>query len=163
MDSQWLKTQFASNPGKTKAGLAETIGLEPPAISKILNGTRQIKAQEYILMREYFGLPSDGHASLKKSPATYTIKPLDGDGGFRDGQTPPADWVIPASILSSRTSAPADKIRIFQVRENVMEPDFRNGEYVLVDISDKKPAPPGIFIVSDGFGNMLRQCEYTPK
>lgn len=163
MDSQWLKTQFEVHPEKTKAGLAAAIGVEPPAVSKILSGSRQIKAQEYVLMREYFGLPVDGHASLHRSPASYTIKPLDGHESFRDGQAAPSDWVLPAAILSPRTKAPAEKIRIFQVREAVMEPDFRSGEYVLVDVSDKKPAPPGIFIVSDGFGNMLRQCEFVPK
>ncbi len=74
-----------------------------------------------------------------------------------------AEWVIPASILNARTQAPSDKIKIFQVRENAMEPDFKQGEYVLVDLSDKKPSPPGVFLVSDGFGNMLRDCAFVPK
>ena len=158
MDSQWLKTQFSANPDKSKAGLAAAIGLEPPAISKILNGTRQIKAQEYLQMREYFGLPVDGHGAMRK---TYTVKAHDGQDGFDDGSPPPAEWAIP-SVISSQAE-PNKTNRVFQVREGFMEPEFKRGEHVLVDISDRKPSPPGTFIISDGFSNMLRYCEYTPK
>jgi plasmid maintenance system antidote protein VapI len=159
MDSQWLKTQFAANPDKSKAGLAAAIGLEPPAVSKILNGTRQIKAQEYLQMREYFGLPVDGLSAVRK---TYTVKAQDGQDGFDDGSPPPSEWSIP-SVISSQAAGPNKTNRVFQVRESFMEPEFKRGEHVLVDIADRKPSPPGAFIISDGFSNMLRYCEYTPK
>ncbi|MGB4108003.1 MAG: S24 family peptidase [Alphaproteobacteria bacterium] len=162
MDSQWLKTQFANHPEKTKAGLAAAIGLEPPAISKILNGARQIKAQEYILMRGYFDLPVDGDAAIRKAPAGGGAGP--GRKGLDDGQGAPGEWAIPAMVLSSQAAHGPDKTtRIFQVRETAMEPEFRHGEQILVDTSDRKPSPPGIFIVSDGFSSMLRHCEYAPR
>jgi plasmid maintenance system antidote protein VapI len=131
MDSQWLKTQFAANPDKSKAGLAAAIGLEPPAVSKILNGTRQIKAQEYLQMREYFGLPVDGLSAVRK---TYTVKAQDGQDGFDDGSAPPSEWSIP-SVISSQAAGPNKTNRVFQVRESFMEPEFKRGEHVLVDIA----------------------------
>jgi hypothetical protein len=165
MDGQWLKTQFASNPEKTKAGLAAAIGVEPPAVSKILNGSRQIKAQEYILMREYFGLPSDGHDGARRKVVSYSVNLTDGKDGhsLEDGATPPAEWTIPANISGPRAATPGGKNRIFQVRDSLMEPEFSKGEHVLVDTADRKPSPSGVFIVSDGFSNMLRYCEYLPK
>ncbi len=159
MDSQWLKALFESNPGKSKAGLAAAIGLEPPAISKILNGTRQIKAQEYISMRKYFGLPVDGEASIKKMPpplAVVAAPPAAHD--LAERQAPPSEWMIPPRILSSPASSSSEKTRIFKVNESVMEPDFRAGENVLVDLADRTPSPPGVFMISDGFGNMIRHC-----
>jgi hypothetical protein len=162
MDSQWLKAQFSLNPARTKAELAKKLSLEPPAVSKILNGTRQIKAQEYLIMRQFFGLPVDGETSLRKQhDNAYTIQPL--DEVFSDHSSNDGEWIIPAEVLGGRTQAPSDKIKILQVRENVMEPDFKQGEYVLVDLSDRKPSPPGVFIVSDGFGHMIRDCAYVPK
>jgi len=159
MDGQWLKTQFEVNPAKSKIGLAEAIGLTPSAISKILNGGRQIKAQEYMLMREFFGLPVDGQTSLHKKS--------DHDGvhtdGLNDDPAGSSEWMLPVRILSSGTAVPGEKTRIFQVQEDVMEPDFRRGDHVLVDVTDRKPLPPGIFVVSDGFGNMLRHCEFIAK
>ncbi len=162
MDSQWLKAQFELNPDKTKSGLADILGLEAPAISKILKGTRQIKAQEYLTMRKYFDLPIDGERATSNENA-YKIEPLD-QGGFQDNKRGDGgDWVIPAEIISSRTKASPDKIKIYQVRENMMEPDFKRGEHVLIDMSDKHPSPPGVFVVSDGFGHMIRHCEFIPK
>lgn len=163
MDSQWLKSQFAIHPDKSKIDLARALGLEPPAVSKILNGTRQIKATEYMIMREFFGMPVDGERSLKKPPA-YTIRPLDIETALNESaMLSDAEWVIPASIVNSRTHAPPEKIRMFRVREFLMEPDFRHGEHVLVDLMDKNPSPPGAFVVSDGFGHMVRYCEFIPQ
>lgn len=164
MDGQWLKTQFLSNPGKTKAGLAAAIGLEPPAISKILNGSRQIKAQEYVAMREYFGLPADGQSTLKRKIASYTVMHGGKDGhDLHDRAAPPSDWIIPASILGARSGGNIGKTRVFQVHDSHMAPEFQKDDHVLVDVSDRKPNPPGTFIISDGFSNMLRHCEYLAK
>lgn len=156
MDSQWLKTQFLAYPDRTKAGLATAIGLEPPAVSKILNGTRQIKAQEYILMREYFGLPNDGENTLRKPPARTHIKALVGGDGLGDRSPPPGEWDAPAPILSRSPSA---LTKVFLVSETIMEPEFKLGEQVLIDPLDRTPSPPGVFVISDGQDNMLRHCE----
>jgi transcriptional regulator with XRE-family HTH domain len=165
MDSQWLKTQFALYPDKTKADLAKALGLEAPAISKILGGGRQIKAHEYAAMRRFFGLPVDGETAAKPYGLSYTIAPLEHDTGLGEQEQPGTepDWVIPASILSTRTQAPPEKIKKFQVRESAMEPDFKQGEHVLIDLSDQTPSPPGVFVVSDGFGYMMRHCAFIPK
>jgi transcriptional regulator with XRE-family HTH domain len=161
MDAQWLQTQFKVHPDKTKAGLAEAVGLEPSAISKILKGARQIKAQEYFNMRNYFGLPNDGEPVRKNYGPSYSIKSE--ARNFADGESPPDDWIMPAAIYSPRTDAPTENIRIFEVKETFMEPDFRRGDYVLADLSEKNAESPGLFVISDGFSHMLRHCELVKK
>ncbi len=156
MDSQWLKMQFQFNPGKTKAELATALGLEPPAVSKILNGTRQIKAQEYFLMRKFFGLPVDGE-SATSSHLKVRRNETSNPSSFEDRDS--TEWMTSESLVCSET----EKTRAFQVNEDCMRPHYCRGDRVLVDLTDRKPNPPGIFMVSDGFGNMLRHCEYTPK
>lgn len=165
MDAEWLNQQFYKNPNKTKAGLADKLGLEPPAVSKILKGTRQIKAQEYMLMREYFGFNSHNNIDMRYEQPSYTLEPLEHSPTLTEISNPSqnAEWVIPASILNKRTNAPPNLIKIFEVNENNMEPDFKQGENVLVDLSDQAPSPPGTFILHDGFGYMLRLCEFVPK
>lgn len=166
MDSQWLKQQFDCNPEKSKAGLARLLKLEPPAISKILSGTRQIKAQEYNTMRQYFGLPVDGESFAQIPENTYRLDTLAGAQSKFEETTeqPPEDsWIIPAEILSARTQTPPEKIKIFKIEESLMEPEFKRGEHVLIDLSDSKPSPPSTFIISDGFGVMLRNCDYIPN
>lgn len=157
MDGQWLKTQFRCNPEKSKAELAKALGLEASAISKILNNTRQIKAQEYLIMRRFFGMPLDGEKAAKPR---HTISTL--ESHLHDSHKDGADgqWIIPSEILEQHTQAPSDKIRIFRVADNLMEPEFKRDEQVLVDLCDLTPSPPGAFIVSDGFGYMIRNCEF---
>lgn len=161
MDSQWLKTQFQLHPDKSRADLARALDLDPPAISKILAGGRQIKAHEYIAMRRFFGLPVDGDRAVSGG---YLLSPFAHDRGLSD-RTATSDqdaWIMPAKLLESKTQAPPDKIRIFTVQDSSMEPDFMTGAQVLVDLSDVLPSPPGVFLLSDGVGHVLRQCDVIP-
>ncbi len=164
MDAQWLKTQFETQPDKSKTGLAKAIGLEPPAISKILNNARQVKAQEYALMRKYFGLPVDGERAIAPSQqGGYVIESLAEQNPRLNDTDHKSDWVIPAGIMSQHTKASPENVKIYQVQEQLMAPEFKHGEHVVVDLSDDKPSPPGAFIVSDGFGFLIRYCEFVPS
>lgn len=161
MDAEWLKTQFGLHPDKTKAGLAKVLGLEPPAVSKIIAGKRQIKAHEYMGMRKFFNLPTDGQKSLEKQ-GSYVLEPLNNNFSDQDDKTDQDSWVMPAHLFAQRTKATPDKIKIFGVQGDAMAPDFMQGEQVLVDLSDQKPTPAGVFVFSDGMGYIIRQCEYVP-
>lgn len=50
----WLKHGL-SKPGKSKGGLARALGRSNSVVSKILNGTREIKARELPLIAAYLG------------------------------------------------------------------------------------------------------------
>lgn len=160
MDAQWLKTQFKLHPGQSKAALAKALGLEPSAVSKMLNGMRQIKATEYVQMRAFFGMPSDGRKALSGVQSGYVVEPLQGGAALKDREpSSESQWVIPAQIIGARTKAGPENIKSFEVEDNLMAPEFQRGEHVLVDLSDQTPSPPGAFVVSDGFGTMIRNCE----
>lgn len=159
MNAKWLQEQFERAPFKTKASLAQALGLEPSAISKILRGTRQIKAFEYAKMRSFFGLApefdgDDGRATR--------IRPLlDGveQGEYAGHVANDEVWVIPTDVLQKGTQATPEHIRIFSISEPLMEPDFKRDEHVLIDLTQTLPSPPGCFVISDGFSHMVRFCE----
>lgn len=164
MDAQWLEAQFRINPGKSKAELARALGLEAPAVSKVLAGIRQIKAHEYVGMRKFFDLPVDGEQAVSFG-TSYVLKPLNNkelEERVRTDHEGDNAWVMPASLLKAHTEAEPEQIKIFAIQENAMVPDFMPGEQVLVDLSDKRPSPPGVFVVSDGLGYIIRQCSYVP-
>ena len=165
MDHLWLHRQFAAHPGKTRSALAAALGLGAPAVSKILAGTRQIKAAEYAVMRRFFGLPVDGERAAQGTRGTsgrgVTVNRLSRTLS-ESAITSDDAWTLPASLLAGRTAAPAEQLRIFAVQETAMAPDFQPGEQVLVDLSNRNPSPGGVFVVSDGFGHVLRQIEYVP-
>ncbi len=164
MDSQWLTLQFQLHPEKTKTDLARALGLTAPAISKILHGTRQIKAQEYHGMRRFFGLPTDGEKALHAQRDTaYVLEPLREARALKEPEHTTGHWMIPADIMGQRTQTPPDKIKVFKVEDTMMEPAFKRGEHVLVDISDTRPSPPGPFVLSDGFGYIVRHCAFVAR
>lgn len=170
MDRLWLQKKFKTHPTKSKAELARHLSLEPSAISKILAGGRQIKAAEYVRMQQFFGddavVGMQGHAYEQSDVNDkYVLGQLSSAGLSEDteSQVPSEDsWVMPASLLSPKTKAAPEDIKIFTVQETAMMPDFNKGENVLVDISDKKPSPAGVFVISDGMANVIRQCSYIP-
>lgn len=51
------------------------------------------------------------------------------------------------------------RIKILPVRGTSMEPELWSGQRVMVDITDKIPSPPGIFVVWDGLGLVLKYVE----
>lgn len=51
------------------------------------------------------------------------------------------------------------RIRILAVRGTSMEPELWSGQRVMVDVSDTTPSPPGIFVVWDGLGLVLKYVE----
>jgi len=54
------------------------------------------------------------------------------------------------------------KVRILAVRGDSMEPRLWAGQRVMVDIEDKTPSPPGIFVVWDGLGLVIKRVEVVP-
>jgi phage repressor protein C with HTH and peptisase S24 domain len=51
------------------------------------------------------------------------------------------------------------QVRIMTVVGDSMETTFRPYERIMVDISDKNPSPPGIFVVFDGLGHAVKRIE----
>ena len=164
MDFQWLQIQFDLNPKSTKAGLAKALGLEPPAISKILKGTRQIKAHEYHIMRRHFNLPVDGERATSNQSVLTPFTPDNQETHLSENEQDHSDqnWIIPEKILKNHTKTSPENIKIFTIQESLMEPSFRRDEPVLVDLSEQVPSPPGVFIIFDGYSYLIRQCEIIP-
>jgi plasmid maintenance system antidote protein VapI len=73
MDSLWLAKQFIAHSHKSKAELALALKLPPSSISKMIKGTRQIKATEFMEMRKFFGFDVD---KKTKTSLRAMISPL---------------------------------------------------------------------------------------
>ena len=158
MDRQWLQAQFKLHPNKKKADLAQLLGLEAPAISKILAGTRDIKAREYIEMRSFFGLPNDGAKSLERRGHTIQSYVSQNQNLQDRYHVQENSWIIPSQHLPDRIEKNSDNLRIFKIEDDAMTPDFKKGTFVLLDTSQKMPSPPGVFLISDGVGEIVRRC-----
>lgn len=79
MDHQWIRAGLRT-PGKTQRGLADSLGIDASAVSRLLNGTRQLKAAEVVTIARYLGIvppaelvpiegPDHGAAPLAYAPS----------------------------------------------------------------------------------------------
>jgi len=162
MDSQWLNSLFAENSDKTKKSLADYLGMEPPAVSKMLNGTRQIKTKEYFSIRTFFGLPVDGeHAmALRQHPLTQTASNHQNNYNFAEPNNTGGAWKTESDLIQTNNEAILyTKTMIVKNTDDYMMPDFKKEEAVLVNLEDRNPKETGIFVISDSINSMLRRCE----
>ena len=161
MNSQWLNALFKNHPNKTKKSLADFLSMEPPAISKMLNGTRQIKAEEYVAMRAFFGMSNDGEHAVSVPVRLTTISRDLHHSSFAEGESGNRNqlWGSPTNIAQENSAVIYKSTMVIENPDDYMAPDFEIGDQILVNLDDRKTSDPGVFVVSDGVNYMVRQCE----
>jgi hypothetical protein len=73
-----------------------------------------------------------------------------------------AEWQIPSGMVRQYSTAPAHELRIITVMGDSMEPTLLPGQRILVDTGDRMPSPPGIFVVWDGLGLVVKRLQVVP-
>lgn len=83
-----------------------------------------------------------------------------GGGGTGDGDE---DIVLfSRDLIERELRADADFLLAMIAEGNSMEPDFRGGDQILVDIRRKSLAQPGAFCLWDGDGHVIKFLEKVP-
>lgn len=59
MFREWIERGL-QKPGKSKSGLARALGRDPAQVTRIVNGTREIKIAELVKIAAYIGEPPPG-------------------------------------------------------------------------------------------------------
>lgn len=100
----------------------------------------------------------------KAAPGTLRIDELDvrasaGAGLAGESEKIVAEWQLPSEVVRYYSSAPATDLRFITVLGDSMEPTLQPGQRVLVDTGDRTPTPPGIFVVWDGLGLVVKRVQ----
>lgn len=85
-----------------------------------------------------------------------------GGGLLGENEKMVAEWQVPSGVVRGYSTAPAAELRIITVMGDSMEPTLQPGQRVLVDTGDRKPSPPGIFVVWDGLGLVIKRVQMVP-
>ena len=80
-----------------------------------------------------------------------------------EGEAVVAEHGFPAAGFRETYGAPADRVRIVEVVGDSNIPDLWPGQKVMVDTGDLNPSPPGMFVLWDGIGLVIKQVEYIPN
>lgn len=91
-DVEWIKRGL-EKPGKTQRGLASAMGVDPSAVSKMINGKRGIKSTELPKIERYIGESHPGAGSAPLTPQPRQLPILGAARGGIEGvvQIDPSD------------------------------------------------------------------------
>lgn len=80
----------------------------------------------------------------------------------REDEAVVARYGFPREGFRQLFGAAPERVRIVEVIGDSMAPTLLPGQRVLVDTNDVRPSPPGIFVVWDGMGLVLKRVEFVP-
>jgi len=66
-----------------------------------------------------------------------------------------------AWIRDSLKAAPS-LLRVMTVQGDSMTPTLNDGDVILVDMNQRNPIPPGVFVLHDGMGLVAKRLEHVP-
>lgn len=85
-----------------------------------------------------------------------------GPGTLTEENTATHTWRVPTEVIRGYTSAPSEELKIITVYGDSMEPTLMPGQRIMVDIADRTPSPPGLFVVWDGLGLVVKRLQVIP-
>jgi transcriptional regulator with XRE-family HTH domain len=87
----------------------------------------------------------------------------------RDGEKPELQeqqsdpYYFRRSWVEDKLQSKAEHLRIVKVEGDAMEPSLYHDDIILIDVSKQLPSPPGIFVLFDGMGLIVKRLEVAPS
>jgi phage repressor protein C with HTH and peptisase S24 domain len=95
--------------------------------------------------------------------AHAAARPSMGGGAIvEDESRPGRDYLFRRAWIRDKLRAAPSMLRVLQVEGDSMLPTLADGDTVLVDMNQRSPVPPGIFVLHDGMGLVAKRLEHVP-
>lgn len=105
-----------------------------------------------------------GGAGMGGEASVRVLTAVNGQTHTSDGVL--GEWHFPPGYLSEIRIDPS-KVQIIEVTgDSMTRPDgsgLLSGDRIMVDTSARNPSPPGIFVLWDGFGIVVKRLERVPR
>lgn len=186
--SNYLK-QWRESRGLTLEKVGDGIRTDKTQVSKLEKGDRKLSTDWLDRFAKFYKVPA---AALLGPPASsadgkiiqprlgrlgppiayiseVNVEASAGAGAIVDSESAEHVWAFPDYWLRAQMGAGAADVKIITVRgdSGMSDPpkatDINPGDKVLVNIADKRPSPPGMFVVFDGLGLVAKRLEYIAK
>lgn len=167
-----------AQPGKTQKGLAAALGLDNSQVSRMLAGRRPLRAHEIPIILAYL----ESNAVLSPGRSKTALPEIVQIGNDRFAMLPVYDAEVSAGPGSEPVeSAPVSRIAfrvdwlrqitrggigellVMTVDGDSMEPTLRQGDSVLVDMSQQRPQQKdGIYVIRTDGGLQVKRVASNP-
>lgn len=85
-------------------------------------------------------------------------------GGFQiDHETKRDVWPFSRRYLVEELRLQPTSLAVLEVIGDSMEPTLRSGDRVMVNMTDKRVSQPGVFVLWDGDGTVVKRMELIPN
>lgn len=155
--------------GKTLSELARRCGLATSTLTRPRNQPVKYRLSQDTLdklregLPEFFNRKDDEPFVGERSYVAVSVLPSYagmGGGGTGDGDLETA--LISRQLVEDELRAKPADLLLIDVRGDSMEPDFKQGDQILVDKRDRDPAQPGPFALWDGDAYVVKLVERVP-
>lgn len=85
-----------------------------------------------------------------------------GMGGGGSGEGDHGQGLVSRALIEDQLRATASDMLLIDTRGSSMEPDFQNGDQILIDKRDCNTAQPGAFALWDGDAYVIKMIERVP-
>lgn len=174
--------QFRDAAELSREELAKLLKTHHNTIQKLENDERQLTV-EWLerLARPLARDPADfvrlesptigklGAASRHAFVAEVGVEASAGAGALVEKEGADRTWAFPEHWLRAELDASPSDIKIITIRGDSGQSDppkptdINPGDKVLVNIADRRPSPPGLFVIYDGLGLVAKRLEFIPK
>jgi len=72
------------------------------------------------------------------------------------------DFHFRRAWIRERLKAAPSMLRVMTVQGDSMIPTLLDGDVILVDMTQRSPNPPGVFVLHDGMGLVAKRLEFIP-
>ena len=169
MDNRIL--ELRKQKGLTLAQLAEKTNSTAQQIGRLEKGERRLTtdwmekiALALDILPEDLMTPNHGERVMIPEIATQTndsTSPQKAPDSVAENNNILTEWALPKQLLANQVGTDST-VRIIQVMGDSMQPEFNPGDRVMVNTADRTPSPPGVFVLWDGFGLIIKRCEMVP-
>ncbi len=91
------------------------------------------------------------------------VRAAAGSGAWNDeSEQTKRMWLFADPLIRHEFRARPEDLRMITVDGDSMEPLLSSGDRILIDVSQRVPAPPGIFVIWDGIGLVTKRIEHVP-
>lgn len=107
------------------------------------------------------GTPPAANTNVYNVPE-YRVHVSAGGGALVARENKRRDWPFANDYLRNELGLEKTSLAVVEVRGDSMEPTLSSGDRVLVNMSDKQVSQPGVFILYDGGGTVIKRVERIP-
>lgn len=150
----------------TQAEFGKILNVSQPQARLRLQGHMEFSPSELEVLARKFG---EAPPVLENKGATtdpeikyineYDVTVSAGNGAFVDSENVKSQWPFHKDYLVGYLGLKNANVVLLEVAGDSMEPTLSTGDRVMVNTNDVQISQPGIFVVYDGYGTVIKRVE----